>query len=108
MGKEIIFEKTDKPIKGGVLLPHLIKLRGRKCECCHNTLWLNQPINLQVHHIDGDRTNNELNNLQLLCLNCHSYTDNFGSKNKKRKTAFTRQLNRQQARKADYHSPLRS
>ena len=46
MDKEIIFEKTDKPIKGGVLLPHLIKLRGRKCECCHNTLWLNQPINL--------------------------------------------------------------
>ena len=89
MDKEIIFEKTDKPIKGGVLLPHLIKLRGRKCECCHNTLWLNQPINLQVHHIDGDRTNNEWNNWQLLCLNCHSYTDNFGSKNTKRKEYVT-------------------
>jgi 5-methylcytosine-specific restriction endonuclease McrA len=38
---------------------------------------LGQPINLEVHHIDGDRTNNSLENLQLLCPNCHSYTTNF-------------------------------
>ena len=40
---------------------------------------------LDVNHIDGDKTNNQLNNLQLLCLNCHSYTDNFGSRNRKNK-----------------------
>lgn len=80
-----LFKKTETPIKGGKLLQPLIEIRGHQCECCKNTTWLNQPINLQVHHIDGDRTNNELNNLQLLCLNCHSYTDNFGSKNIKSK-----------------------
>lgn len=78
-----IFKKYDSPVRGGVLLPYLIEIRGHQCECCKNTEWLEKPINLQVHHIDGDRTNNELDNLQLLCLNCHSYTDNFGSKNNK-------------------------
>lgn len=86
---DMIFKKTYIPVRGGELLTHLIKIRGRKCECCQNTEWLNQPINLQVHHIDGDKTNNELNNLQLLCLNCHSYTNNFGSKNKKQKEYIT-------------------
>lgn len=66
------------------LKPHLILLRSNTCECCKNTHWLEQIIRLEVHHLDGDRTNNELTNLQLLCPNCHSYTDNF--RNKKLKT----------------------
>lgn len=57
--------------------PHLIKLRGHKCECCHNTTWLDDPIALEVHHIDGDRTNNNYNNLQLLCPNCHARTESY-------------------------------
>ena len=80
-----IFRKYEQPLRGGVLLKPLIELRGHMCECCQNSEWLNQPINLQVHHIDGDKTNNCLDNLQLLCLNCHSQTDNFGAKNRKPK-----------------------
>ena len=49
---------------------------------CQQTLWLDQPIHLELHHRDGDKSNNTLDNLQLLCPNCHSYTDNYGSKNK--------------------------
>lgn len=52
----------------------LIYLRGRKCEICGLTEWLNKPITIEVHHIDGDRNNNLAENLQLLCPNCHSYT----------------------------------
>lgn len=63
--------------KGTTLKPHLIKLRGHSCEFCKNTLWLGQPIKLEVHHKDSDRTNNKLDNLELLCPNCHSYTDGF-------------------------------
>jgi 5-methylcytosine-specific restriction endonuclease McrA len=62
----------------------LIKLRGRKCEKCGLETWLNQPINLEVHHIDGDRTNNSLDNLMLLCPNCHSYTPTFARSGEKR------------------------
>lgn len=81
---ETIFKKTEQPLRGGVLLPELIKLRGHKCECCGLSEWNNLPITLQAHHIDGDKTNNELENLSLLCPNCHSQTDNFCSKNIKK------------------------
>lgn len=80
-----IFKIYEKPVKGGFLNQPLIDLRGHQCECCGNTTWLNQPITLHVHHINGDRKDNRLENLKLLCPNCHSYTDNFGSKNNKRK-----------------------
>lgn len=78
-----IFIKYDLPQKTQKFRKPLIELRGQKCECCNNTTWLNQPINLEVHHKDGDKSNNQLENLQLLCPNCHSYTNNYGSKNKK-------------------------
>ena len=39
-------------------------------------------VPLQVHHIDGNSCNNREENLQLLCPNCHSLTENFGSRNK--------------------------
>lgn len=56
---------------------HLIKEKGHKCEICGNTEWLGSPITLEVHHIDGDRTNNSIENLQLLCPNCHSTTSSW-------------------------------
>lgn len=73
----------------------LIKLRGRKCERCGITQWLNEPINLEIHHINGDRTDNRLENLQLLCPNCHSYTPNFtktGGKRQKTDEEFIEAL----------------
>ena len=79
-----IFVKSNQPAKGGALLPELLKIRERKCECCGLSEWNNLPITLQAHHIDGDRTNNTLENLSLLCPNCHSQTDNFCSKNIKK------------------------
>lgn len=54
-----------------------------KCECCGLTKWNGRPIPLELHHIDGDRSNNTKENLQILCANCHSQTENFrGKKNR--------------------------
>ena len=78
-----IFIKYDTPQRTEKFKKQLIQLRGHQCECCKNSQWLNLPINLELHHKDGDKSNNELTNLQLLCPNCHSYTDNYGSRNKK-------------------------
>ena len=75
------FKMYDSPKKGYHFTDALIELRGHKCECCGLEKWLDEPINLQVHHIDGDKCNCIESNLQLLCPNCHSYTDNFGTKN---------------------------
>lgn len=48
-------------------------------------------VPLQIHHIDGDCTNNSEENLQLLCPNCHALTENFGSRNKNSKRIFRKQ-----------------
>ena len=52
-----------------------------KCECCGLTKWLGQPIPLELHHKDGNRTNNTIENFQLLCSNCHAFTDSYRGKN---------------------------
>ena len=69
---------------GKTLREPLVKIRGRKCEMCGTTKWLGQLINLEVHHINGDRSDNRLENLSLLCPNCHSYLPTFANKNGKR------------------------
>jgi len=48
-----------------------------QCEKCKLTKWNNELIPLELHHIDGDHNNNNLNNLQLLCPNCHSQTKTY-------------------------------
>ncbi len=77
--------KYGNNIKSGTAINAIVALRGHKCERCGNTEWLESPIPLQVHHIDGDGINNELKNLQLLCPNCHAMTDNYCGKNIKNK-----------------------
>ncbi len=55
-----------------------------KCENqeCGIIDWHNKELKLQVHHINGNHNDNRLENLQILCPNCHSQTDNFGKKNR--------------------------
>lgn len=57
--------------------------KDHRCASCGLTEWLGQAIPLELHHKDGDRTNNLLRNLELLCPNCHAPTDNYRGKNKK-------------------------
>lgn len=52
-----------------------------KCAICGITKWNDKDICLELHHIDGDNKNNSLENLQLICPNCHSQTHNFRNKN---------------------------
>lgn len=59
------------------LKPHLQRERGSRCEECQRTTWRNQTIPLEIHHVDGDRTNNSLDNLLLLCPNGHALTDTW-------------------------------
>lgn len=58
-------------------------LKEKICESCGLREWKNKPIPLEVHHKDGDKYNNELENLEILCPNCHYFTDTYKTKNRK-------------------------
>lgn len=81
----------NSTIKGYKIKLKLLKegIKENKCEICGITSWQGKPINMQIHHIDGNSANNRLENLILLCPNCHSQTDNYcGSANKKEKEIY--------------------
>lgn len=52
-------------------------LKEYKCESCGLTEWMGKQIPLELHHKDGNQGNINLDNLQLLCPNCHTLTDNY-------------------------------
>jgi 5-methylcytosine-specific restriction endonuclease McrA len=66
----------------------LIKLglKADRCEICGISAWRGAPLSLALHHVNGDGRDNRLENLQLLCPNCHSQTDNFAGRNVRRNT----------------------
>lgn len=51
-----------------------------KCRRCKINEWEGEKITLEIEHIDGDNWNNRLDNLELLCPNCHSLTKTYRSK----------------------------
>lgn len=64
-----------KSIKQHDLIPH---------NCCYNcglTDWLGGKLILELDHINGDNTDNRLENLRFLCPNCHSQTENYKGRN---------------------------
>jgi DNA-binding CsgD family transcriptional regulator len=62
-------------------------LKENRCEGCGCTTWLGKPLSLALHHVNGKGEDNRLENLQFLCPNCHSQTDNFAGRNRRRRTA---------------------
>ena len=73
--------KNNNAIKSSTALLAITQLRGWKCEQCNLKEWNGQQIPLEIHHLDGNKLNNDLNNLQLLCPNCHALTENWRGKN---------------------------
>lgn len=59
--------KRDKVKSQQALKLRLLEQRGKVCSRCN----YNKFEILQVHHKDRDRSNNSLNNLELICPNCH-------------------------------------
>ena len=60
----------------------LLEQSGHVCCTCKNTEWRGKPITLWVDHIDGNATNNNPSNFQLICPNCDSQSETFMAKNK--------------------------
>ena len=83
--KEIIELNLHPHFQSFKLKKRLIEegVKQNKCEICGIESWNNKPIEMELHHKDGIRTNHFLANLSLLCPNCHSQTETFRAKNKK-------------------------
>ena len=58
------------------------KLIEYKCSECGITEWNGKPIVLQLDHINGNNRDHRIENLRLLCPNCHSQTDTYSRKKK--------------------------
>ena len=75
--EDIQTNKVRKKILEEGLKPH-------RCECCGLEEWMGKPIPLELHHKDGNRHHNELENYELLCPNCHAFTDSYRGKNSRK------------------------
>ena len=82
--EEILIENSD--YQSFKLLKRLLKeeYKTRICECCNKDQWLDNPIPIELHHINGINNDNRIENLQILCPNCHALTNNYRGKNMKK------------------------
>lgn len=64
-------------VKDGIL-----EDRCSKCGTCN--IWQGEPLALQLDHIDGNHTNNTLENLRIMCPNCHTQTTTFSGRNRRK------------------------
>jgi hypothetical protein len=65
--------------------------KDNSCAICRiSNTWNNMPLTLQLDHIDGNSDNSNLDNLRLVCPNCHSQTDNFSGRGKEKELKTTK------------------
>jgi len=76
--EEVMTERSTYPtgrlrrrlLAAGVMTP--------RCSRCGIDQWHGAPVSLELDHINGNHTDNRLENLRILCLNCHAQTETYG------------------------------
>ena len=78
-----VYLNNEFPIQSNKLRQRLIKeeVFDAKCSQCELTSWQDKPIPLELDHVDGNRLDNSLSNLRLLCPNCHAQTNTYRGRN---------------------------
>lgn len=74
--------QTNTVYRSSLLRERLISegYKPRKCENCGRASWVGKIIPLELHHNNGDKSDNRIENLQLYCPNCHALTESYRGK----------------------------
>ena len=84
------YKTTEEYINSGsVVKSHILKgklirdgIKKKECELCGVSTWRGVELPLELHHKDGNHYNNNVDNLAILCPNCHSLTGTYKNSNK--------------------------
>lgn len=82
----------DYLVNGSTIQSHPLRIRllnekifERKCYKCGLEKWNGEDIPLELEHINGINNDNRIENLTILCPNCHAQTSTYRGKNRKKK-----------------------
>lgn len=108
---EDILVKNSDPYQNQSLKKRLINNNILKDECsvCNlPPIWNNKQIVLQLDHINGDTHDNRIENIRVICPNCHSQTDTFCGKTKFRKKDYDKRQHKKKFKKVLQQLPKHS
>jgi transposase-like protein len=76
---------TGSTVSSSSLRQKLVRagLKEARCEMCGISEWNGTPLSLELDHINGDHTDNRVENLRIVCPNCHSITETWCGRTKK-------------------------
>lgn len=83
LGRILSESKSRVSIKRRLLEAGILK---NACDECGISEWRGRPLSIQLDHRNGIATDHRLENLRMLCPNCHSQTSTFGARNRKRRS----------------------
>ena len=89
--EEVLSENSPVTIGNGRLRKLMLK-HGVEYKCavdgCGISTWLGEPLSLHIDHINGNNSDNRLENVRFVCPNCHQQTETWGSGNRESKKAL--------------------